>query len=216
MFFFLKFILWNFHAHTPCILIILTQNSVQPPFEHLLPNFMSFKNYYYHPLSPIGEAQMLHRDGATHQWQPIRDHNPHKVTFPFPEASSHQLPPAPWLRVGCWGSLCCPCRVFNWLDLMQVIAVAVRACVWRGPSEDSVPQHSCPLAGFYILLTLPSLMLLSLGMGGRFCSPVTIGHSQLHIFSILGGHESPHDLLPIAIWSLADQGWGQWKSMASM
>lgn len=120
---------------------------------------------------------MLHRDGATHQWQPIRDHNPHKVTFPFPAASIHQLPPAPWLRVGCWGPLCCPCWVFNWLDLMQVNTVALRACVWRGLSEDNVPQHSSPLSGFYILLTLPYLMLLSLGMGGQFHSPVTTGHS---------------------------------------
>lgn len=38
-------------------------------------------------------------------------------------------------------------------------------------------------------------MLLSLGMGGRFRSPVTTGHSQLLIFSIFGGHESPHEVL---------------------
>lgn len=185
------------------------------PLEHLLPNFMSFKNYYYHPPSPIGEAQMLHRDGATHQWQLIRDHNPHKVTFPFPAASIHQLPPAPWLRMGCWGPLCCPCWVFNWLDLMQVTTVALRACVWRGLSEDNVPQHSSPLSGFYILLTLSSLMLLSLGMGGQFHSPVTTGHSPCLFPAFSWSWVSPWPaLLPIAIWSLADQGGGQCKSMA--
>lgn len=169
------------------------------PTSPLLPSNISFPTFknYYHPPSPIGEAQMLHRDGATYQWQSIRDHNPHKVTFPFPAASIHQLPPAPWLRVGCWGPLCCPCWIFNCLDLMQVTTITVRARVWWGLPEDRVPQHSSPLSGF----SFHSLFLDALGWEVSFALLLQLDTHTAY-FQHFHGHESLHDLLPIAIWSL--------------